>query len=129
MSSRSNVNKVILIGNLGVDPELRYTAKGTAVLNLPLATSRRTKKEDGEWDERTEWHNVVVWGKQAENCTQFLQKGDRVYVEGQLQKSSWNDAEGNMRWKSEVYVDEVKFLSKSKQEREESGKNQEEYTE
>ncbi len=114
MSTQNNLNKVILIGNLGTNPELRYTGKGTAVVNLAIATSRNTKNNNGEWEEHTEWHHTVTWGKRAENCAKFLNKGDRVYIEGQLQKSSWQDSDNNTHWKTEIHADDVKFLSQNK---------------
>ncbi len=89
------VNKVILIGNLGVAPELRHTQNGTPVASLRLATSRRRKdQQTGEWIDETEWHRVTVWGKSAEFCNNYLTKGSRVYVEGRLQTRKWQDQNG-----------------------------------
>jgi single-strand DNA-binding protein len=98
------VNKVILIGNLGKDPEVRYTAGGDAVANFSVATSEAWKdKNSGEMQERTEWHRIVVWGKIGEACGKYLHKGSKVYVEGQLRTRSW-DQDGQKRYATEVVV-------------------------
>ena len=107
----AGINKVILIGNLGADPELRYTSGGQAVSDLRLATSRRFTGRDGAQQEDTQWHRVVVWGKQAEHCKEYLAKGRQVYIEGRLQTRSWEDREGNKRWTTEVVAQTVQFLS------------------
>jgi single-strand DNA-binding protein len=104
------INKVILIGNLGADPELRYTSGGSAVADLRLATSRKWTAKDGTSKEETEWHRVVVWGKQAETCKEYLSKGRQVYVEGRLQTRQWEDRDGNKRYTTEVVAENVKFL-------------------
>jgi single-strand DNA-binding protein len=104
------VNKVILIGNLGQDPELRATSGGTSVCTLSIATSERWKDKEGNWTDHTEWHRVVVWGKLAENCAQYLHKGRQVYVEGKLQTKKWQDRDGNDRYTTEVVANEIKFL-------------------
>ena len=109
------VNKVILVGNLGQDPELKYTASGTAVCNFSVATSERFKNNQGEWQERTEWHRVVVWAKMAENCANYLSKGRQVYVEGSLRTRSWDDQEGNKRYMTEIVARDVQFLSGGQQ--------------
>ncbi len=106
----ASVNKVILIGNLGRDPELRYTASGQGVTNFTLATNERWRDKDGNNQERTEWHRIVVWGKSAENCAQYLQKGRSVYVEGRLQTRDWEDKEGNKRQTTEIVAQNVTFL-------------------
>ncbi len=106
----ASVNKVILIGNLGRDPELRYTASGQGVTNFTLATNERWRDKDGNNQERTEWHRIVVWGKSAENCAQYLQKGRSVYVEGRLQTREWEDKDGNKRSTTEVVALNVTFL-------------------
>jgi len=112
----SSVNKVILIGNLGKDPEVRYTSGGQAVCHFSIATSERWKnKTNGEWEERTEWHNIVVWGKQAELCKEYLSKGRTVYIEGRLQTRSWEDKEGNKRYTTEVVATNVRFLGGRKE--------------
>jgi single-strand DNA-binding protein len=105
------VNKVTLIGNLGADPETRSTSSGMVVCNLRVATSYRRKDAQGNWNEETEWHSVVVFGKTAENCQQYLSKGKKVYVEGRLQTRKWQDKEGRDRYSTEVVAHEVKFLS------------------
>jgi single-strand DNA-binding protein len=106
----ASVNKVILVGNLGRDPELRYTQSGQAVANFSLATTDRFQSRDGDWQERTEWHRIVTWGKTAENCAQYLSKGRSVYVEGRLQTNEWEDKEGQKRRTTEVVAQAVKFL-------------------
>lgn len=107
----AGINKVILIGNLGADPELRYTSGGQAVTDLRLATSRRWTGKDGSQQEDTQWHRVVVWGKQAEHCKEYLAKGRQCYVEGRLQTRSWEDRDGNKRYTTEVVAQTVQFLS------------------
>jgi len=104
------VNKVILIGNLGEPPELRYTDSGTAVCNMRLATNESYKDRDGNLVDKTEWHNVVAWARLAEICNEYLQKGSQVYFEGSLQTRSWEDRDGNTRYTTEVKAREVKFL-------------------
>ncbi len=104
------VNKVILIGNLGRDPEIRYTKSGTAVANLNLATSESWKDAQGERQERTEWHRVVAWDKLAEIAKEYLTKGRQVYIEGRLQTRSWEDKDGNKRYTTEVRTDQMIML-------------------
>ena len=106
------VNKVILIGNLGKDPEVRYTSGGQAVANLRIATSRSwTDKQSGQKKEETEWHDVEVWGKQAEQVGEYLAKGRQVYVEGRLKTDKWQDKQsGQERSKVKVVADTVRFL-------------------
>jgi single-strand DNA-binding protein len=106
----SSINKVQLIGNLGADPELRYTSGGQPVADLRVATNRRFTGRDGAQQEDTQWHRVVVWGKQAEHCKEYLSKGRQVYVEGRLQTRSWEDRDGNKRWTTEVVAQTVQFL-------------------
>jgi single-strand DNA-binding protein len=106
----AGINKVILIGNLGADPELRYTTGGQAVAELRLATTRRWTAKDGSTQEDTQWHRVVVWGKTAENCKQYLSKGRQCYVEGRLQTRQWEDRDGNKRYTTEVVAMDVQFL-------------------
>ena len=105
-----SVNKVILVGNLGQDPEMRYTASGTAVCNLSLATKEVYQDRNGERQERTEWHRVVVWGKVGENCSKYLKKGRQVYLEGRLQTRSWEDKNGQKRYTTEINANNVQFL-------------------
>jgi single-strand DNA-binding protein len=106
----SSVNKVILVGNLGADPELKYTPGNRAVCNLSLATSEVFKDKAGARQERTEWHRVTVWGEQAEHCSKYLGKGRSVYVEGRLQTRSWDDKDGKKRHSTDVVADRVVFL-------------------
>jgi single-strand DNA-binding protein len=105
-----SVNKVILVGNLGADPELKYTPSNRPVCRLSVATNEVWKDKDGKKQERTEWHRVNVWGEQAENCSKFLAKGRMVYVEGRLQTRSWDDKEGKKHYSTEVVADRVVFL-------------------
>ena len=104
------VNKVILIGNLGQDPELRNTAGGNAVCTLRLATAERRKGPDGNWTDHTEWHSVVTWGRDAENVAKYCRKGKQIYVEGRLQTRKWQDKTGADRYSTEVVADTVRFL-------------------
>jgi single-strand DNA-binding protein len=106
----ASVNRVILVGNLGRDPELRYIPSGQAVANFTLATNDRWRDKEGNNQERTEWHRIVVWGKTAENCAQYLQKGRSVYIEGRLQTRDWEDKEGNKRQTTETIAQTVQFL-------------------
>ena len=99
------LNKAILIGNLGKDPELRYVASGNAVASFSLATSENYKDKSGAKQTRTVWHNIVVWGKLAEICNQYLKKGSQVYLEGRIDNRSYDDKDGNKRYISEVVVD------------------------
>lgn len=105
------VNKVILIGNLGIDPEVRYTQGGAAVANFRIATSENWVDKSGQKQERTEWHRIVVWGKQAELCGEYLSKGRQVYVEGRLQTREWTDKENRKQYTTEVVANQVVFLS------------------
>src|SRR3974377_2068185 len=92
-----SVNKVILVGNLGKDPEVKYTPQGTAVAKITLATNERFKDKSGEWQDRTEWHNVVLWQRLAEIAGEYLKKGSKIYVEGRLQTRSWDDKQTNQK--------------------------------
>jgi single-strand DNA-binding protein len=105
-----SVNKVLLIGRLGNNPEIRYTNTGTAVANFNLATSETWNDKNGQRQERTEWHRVVVWGKLAELCEKYLAKGRQCFVEGRLQTRSWDDKDGNKRYTTEVVATTVQFL-------------------
>ena len=109
------VNKVILIGNLGQEPELRYTGSGTAVCNMRLATNESYTNRDGEEVQKTEWHNVVAWGRLGEVCNEYLDKGSQVYFEGSLQTRSWEDRDGNTRYSTEVKAREMMFLDSNRQ--------------
>jgi single-strand DNA-binding protein len=108
--SKGTVNKVILIGRLGADPELKYTQANAAVLNLRLATNTSWKGQDGNLQESTEWHNVVVWRKTAEVVSKYTKKGSRIYVEGKLTTRSWDDKDGNKRYTTEVLADQIQLL-------------------
>ncbi|MBD66452.1 MAG: single-stranded DNA-binding protein [Halobacteriovoraceae bacterium] len=106
-----SVNKVILLGRLGQDPELKYTPSGAAVCNFSLATSESwNDKNSGQKQERTEWHRVVVWGKLAELCNQYLSKGRQAFVEGRLQTRSWEDKSGQKRYTTEINATTVQFI-------------------
>lgn len=105
------VNKVILVGNLGQDPELRYTGSGTAVCNLRLATNESYKDSNGELVERTEWHSIVAWARLAEICNEYLTKGSQVYFEGSLQTRSYEDKDGNTKYVTEIKAREMMMLS------------------
>jgi single-strand DNA-binding protein len=104
------MNKVILMGNLGADPELRTTTNGTSVATLRLATNERFTDKSGKSQQRTSWHRVVVWAKSAENCAKFLHKGSRVSVEGRLDNRSWDDKAGQKHWVTEIVANVVTFL-------------------
>jgi single-strand DNA-binding protein len=109
----AGLNKVMIIGNLGADPEMRYTADGTALTNFRVAASRTYSSPDGERKEETEWFSVVTWRKLAEQCSQFLQKGRKVYVEGRIQTRSWDTPEGERKYRTEVIADRVMFLDRA----------------
>jgi single-strand DNA-binding protein len=108
----AGLSKVILVGNLGSDPEMRYTPNGKAVTSFRMATSRRYNTPAGESKEETDWFRVSVWGKQAEQCNQFLSKGRQVYVEGRLHARNWEGQDGQMRTSLEVTADRVLFLGR-----------------
>lgn len=109
MASRS-INKVILIGNLGADPELRHTPGNVPVVNFTVATNESWVNRDGAREERTEWHRVVAWRKLAEICNEYLRKGTQVYIEGRLQTRSWDDQSGQKRYMTEIVADEMVIL-------------------
>ncbi len=111
-----SVNKVILVGNLGKDPELRYTAAGTAVATFSLATSERFKGRDGQMQDKTEWHNIVAWRQLAEICGKFLHKGKQVYIEGKIQTRSYDDRDGNKRYITEIVADQMQMLGRAGEE-------------
>jgi len=106
----ASVNKVILVGNLGADPELRYTNTGTAVANLRIATNEQWTDKNGERQSRTEWHNIVAWGKLGEICGKYLRKGRSIYVEGRLQTRTWEDQSGQKRYTTEVVAQVMQML-------------------
>ncbi len=106
-----SVNKVILIGNLGKDPEVKYTPQGTPVAKITLATNERFKGKDGQWQDRTEWHNVVLWQRLAEIAGEYLKKGGKVYIEGRLQTRSWDDkTSGQKKYMTEVVANDLVLL-------------------
>ena len=109
------VNKVILIGNLGEDPDLRYTDGGTAVCNMSLATNESYTDSDGNDVQRTEWHDVVAWGRLGEICDEYLEKGSQVYFEGKLQTREWTDGDGNTRYSTEMKARDMMFLDSNRQ--------------
>ena len=109
---KNSVNKVILVGNLGQDPEGRFTPQGTAVTNLSLATNESWKNQSGEIQDKTEWHRVVMYGKMAETATQYMRKGTMVYVEGRLQTNEWEDQNQVKRRTTEVLCDNFTMLGK-----------------
>ena len=109
----AGLNKVMLIGNVGVDPEMRYTANGSAVTTFRLACSRTYTGQDGERKDETEWFSVVTWNKLAETCSQYLQKGRRAYVEGRMQTRSWEGPDGQRRYRTEVIANTVLFLDRA----------------
>ena len=109
MSSFNSLNKATLIGRLGRDPELKYAQSGTAIANFSVATSESIRRGDS-WEEKTEWHNIVVFSNQAEACSKYLQKGSLVYIEGRLQTRSYQDRDGNDKYRTEIVALSVKFL-------------------
>ena len=106
----AGVNKVILVGNLGRDPELRRTQSGSSVASFSLATTERWSDKSGERKDRTEWHNIVAWGKLADLANQYLKKGRSVYIEGRITNRSWDDQDGNKRYKTEIVANQIQFL-------------------
>jgi len=104
------INKVILIGNLGNDPELKSIPSGNSVCEFSLATNESWTDKSGQKQDRTEWHRIVVWGKTGENCAKYLSKGRQCYVEGRLRTRSWEDKEGNKRYTTEIVASTVQFL-------------------
>jgi len=109
----SGVNKVILVGHLGANPEVRYTAGGQPVANLRIATTERWVNKNGEKTEQTEWHRVVAWGKLAEICGQYLQKGKQVYIEGKIRTRQWQDQQGQKRYSTEVVASNMVMLGRA----------------
>lgn len=107
----ASLNKVMLIGNLGKDPEVRYTAGGTAVASFSLATSEKFKGKTGEWEEKTEWHNITLWARLAEIAGEYLSKGKTVYIEGRLQTRKWQDKDGKDRYTTEIVGEKMQMLS------------------
>lgn len=105
-----SVNKVILLGRLGQDPELKYTPGGSPVCNFSLATTESWTDKSGQKQEKTEWHRIVVWGKLAELCNQYLAKGRQAFLEGRLQTRDWTDKDGNKRYTTEILASTVQFI-------------------
>ena len=106
-----SVNKVILVGNLGKDPEVKYTSTGTPVAKFSLATNEGYKDKNGQWQDRTEWHNIVAWQRLAEIVGEYVKKGSKVYIEGRLQTSSWDDKEtGQKKYKTEIIANDLVLL-------------------
>ncbi len=103
-------NKVMLLGNLGQDPDLRYNPSGTPVCNFSLATNEHWLDKDGQKQQRTEWHRIVVWGKNGENCSRYLAKGRQVFVEGRIETRSWEGKDGQKRYTTEVIARNVQFI-------------------
>lgn len=106
----ASLNKVMLIGNLGKDPEVRYTTSGTAVAGFSIATSEKFKNKAGDWEDRTEWHNITLWGRLAEIAGEYLAKGKTVFIEGRLQTRKWQDRDGRDRYTTEVVADKMQML-------------------
>ena len=107
--SRS-LNRVTLIGNVGRDPELRYTPNGTPVANFSIATTERFKGQDGEWKDQTEWHNLVAWRKLAEIVGEYVKKGSKLFVEGKLKTRSWDGQDGKKNYRTEIFIDQMIML-------------------
>ena len=105
-----SVNKVILVGRLGRDPESRFTASGQAVCNFSLATDRSYKDRNGQTQKQTEWHKIVVWGKLAEICQKYLKKGSQIFIEGRIQSRQWDDQQGQKRTSFEIVANEMRML-------------------
>jgi len=107
-----SINKVILIGNLGKDPEVKFTPNGTPVAKFSLATNERYKDKAGEWQDRTEWHNIVAWQRLAEIVGEYVKKGSKIYIEGRLQTSSWEDKQsGEKKYRTEIVAQDLVLLS------------------
>lgn len=105
------INKVILIGNLGADPEVRYSQTGTPIASFSVATTETWKKQDGSKEEQTEWHRIVAFGRLGEICGEYLSKGSKVYIEGRIQTRKWEDKDGNTRYTTEIVAREMKMLT------------------
>lgn len=106
----AGVNKVILVGHLGKDPEMRYAASGLAIANFSLATSENRKDKEGNKETKTEWHRIVAFGKLAEICGEYLNKGKQIYIEGRIQTNKWEDKEGNTRYTTEIIASTMQML-------------------
>lgn len=108
--SKGTVNKVILLGRLGQDPEMRYAPSGTAIATFSIATNSRQKSAEGEWVDKTEWHNILAFGKNAEFAGEYLKKGKQVFIDGRLQTSNWEDQQGQKRYKTEILISELQLI-------------------
>lgn len=108
------INKVILVGNLGADPEIRYTPSGTAVANFRIATSETRTNKEGQKETKTEWHRIVTFGKLAEICGEYLAKGKQVYIEGKIQTRAWDDRDGNKKYTTEIIANQMQMLGSAK---------------
>ena len=117
----AGVNKVILVGNLGKDPEVRHLEGGTAVANFPLATTETYKDKTGQRQSQTEWHNIVLWRGLAEVAEKYLKKGNQVYIEGKLRSRSWEDKEGNTRYITEIVADSMTMLGSKRESEDRQG--------
>ena len=115
------INRALLIGNTGADPEIRYTQSGTAVANFNLATTEKWTDKDGQKQESTEWHRIVAWDRLAEICEKYLTKGSKVYIEGQIKTRKWQDKDGNNRYTTEIVAKEIKILSGWKEDQQGGG--------
>ncbi len=104
------VNKAILVGNLGADPDIKYTPGGAAVSTFSIATTESRKDKEGNWNDHTEWHKIVTWNKMAETASEYLKKGSQVYIEGRIQTRSWEDKEGNKRYQTEIVAQNLQML-------------------
>jgi len=120
----ASINKVILIGNLGGDPEVRYTPSGRPVANFNIATTENWTNKDGGKEERTEWHRIVAWGRLGEICGEYLHKGRSVYIEGKLQTRSWEDREGNKRYTTEILAQTMQMLGPAGKEGKATGREE-----
>lgn len=118
----ASINKVILIGNLGGDPEVRYTPSGTAVANFTIATTEQWTSKDGKKEEKTEWHKIVAWGRLGEICGEYLHKGKQVYIEGKLQTRSWEDRDGNKKYTTEIIAFTMQMLGPKGRDGDSSGR-------
>jgi single-strand DNA-binding protein len=120
----ASINKVILIGNLGGDPEIRYTPSGRPVANFNIATTENWTNKDGGKEERTEWHRIVAWGRLGEICGEYLHKGKQVYIEGKLQTRSWEDRDGNKRYTTEILAQTMQMLGPAGKEGKATGREE-----
>ncbi len=119
--SRGTINKVIIIGRLGKDPDMRYAPSGTAIASFTLATNHSTKDADGNWNQQTEWHSIKSFGRQAEFVGEYLKKGKLAFIEGRLQTSSWEDQNGQKKYRTDIIANDVQMLgSKGDGERQDS---------